>query len=184
MVVSTPAARVTYEDYRNTPEDQRCELLDGDLVMTAAPNIAHQRVSSRLERRLAAFVEERGLGEVFDAPTDVVLSDTDVVQPDLLFVSKERADIVTSENVWGAPDLIVEVLSPTTAGRDWREKRDLYSKHGVREYWLADPQTEIVWVLLPNEGSLEVAAIYGDGDTLMSPMLEGLILGLGQIFQG
>lgn len=184
MVVSTPAARFTYEDYRNTPEDQRCELLDGDLVMTAAPNIAHQRVSSRLERCLAAFVEERGLGEVFDAPTDVVLSDTDVVQPDLLFVSKERADIVTSENVWGAPDLIVEVLSPTTAGRDWREKRDLYSKHGVREYWLADPQTEIVWVLLPNEGSLEVAAIYGDGDTLMSPTLEGLILGLGQIFQG
>ena len=184
MVVSTPAARFTYEDYRNTPEDQRCELLDGDLVMTAAPNIAHQRVSSRLERRLAAFVEERGLGEVFDAPTDVVLSDTDVVQPDLLFVSKERADIVTNENVRGAPDLIVEVLSPTTAGRDWREKRDLYSKHGVREYWLADPQTEIVWVLLPNEGSLEVAAIYGDGDTLMSPTLEGLILGLGQIFQG
>ncbi len=184
MVVSTPAARFTYEDYRNTPEDQRCELLDGDLVMTAAPNIAHQRVSSRLERCLAAFVEERGLGEVFDAPTDVVLSDTDVVQPDLLFVSKERADIVTNENVRGAPDLIVEVLSPTTAGRDWREKRDLYSKHGVREYWLADPQTEIVWVLLPNEGSLEVAAIYGDGDTLMSPTLEGLILGLGQIFQG
>ena len=184
MVVSTPAARFTYEDYRNTPEDQRCELLDGDLVMTAAPNIAHQRVSSRLERCLAAFVEERGLGEVFDAPTDVVLSDTDVVQPDLLFVSKERADIVTSENVRGAPDLTVEVLSSTTAGRDWREKRDLYSKHGVREYWLADPQTEIVWVLLPNEGSLEVAAIYGDGDTLMSPTLEGLILGLGQIFQG
>ncbi len=184
MVVSTPAARFTYEDYRNTPEDQRCELLDGDLVMTAAPNIAHQRVSSRLERRLAAFVEEGGLGEIFRAPTDVVLSDTDVVQPDILFASKERADIVTSENVRGAPDLIVEVLSPTTAGRDWREKRDLYSKHGVREYWLADPQTEIVWVLLPKEGSLEVAAIYGGGDTLTSPMLEGFTLDLDQIFQG
>ena len=183
MVVAKPAARLTYEDYRNTPEDERYELLDGELVMTAAPNIAHQRVSSRLERRLGAFVEERGLGEIFDAPTDVVLSDTDVVQPDLLFVSKGRADIITADNVQGAPDLVVEVLSPTTARRDWRVKLDLYSKHGVQEFWLADPQTEIVWVLLPNEGSLEVAAIYGEGDTLTSPTLEGFTLGLDQIFQ-
>ena len=184
MVVAKPAAKLTYEDYRNTPEDERYELLDGELLMTAAPNIAHQRVSGRLEWRLRAFVEERDLGEIFDAPTDVVLSDTDVVQPDILFVSRDRADIITADDVQGAPDLVVEVLSPTTARRDWRDKLDLYSKHGVREFWLADPQTEIVWVLLPNEGSLEVAAIYGEGDTLTSPMLEGFTLDLDQIFQG
>ena len=114
----------------------------------------------------------------------MVLSDTDVVQPDILFVSKARADIITADDVQGAPDLVVEVLSPTTARRDWRVKLDLYSKHGVREFWLADPQTEIVWVLLPNEGSLEVAAIYGKGDTLTSPMLEGFTLDLDQVFQG
>ncbi len=184
MVVAKPAVKLTYEDYRNTPEDERYELLDGELVMTAAPNIVHQRVSGRLEWHLRAFVEERGLGEIFDAPTDVVLSDTDVVQPDLLFVSRERADIVTADNVQGAPDLVVEVLSPTTARRDWRVKLDLYSKHGVREYWLVDPQTEIVWVLLPDGGSLEVAAIYGEGDTLTSPTLEGFSLGLDEIFPG
>ena len=182
MVVAEPVARFTYEDYRNTPEDERYELLGGELIMTAAPNIAHQRIASRLERRLGAFVEEEGLGEIFDAPTDVVLSDTDVVQPDLLFVSKGRADIITADNIQGAPDLVVEVLSPTTAKRDWRVKLDLYSKHGVREFWLVDPQTEIVWVLLPKEGSLGIAAIYSEGDTLTSPTLEGLTLDMGEIF--
>ena len=78
-MVAKPAAKLTYEDYRNTPEDARHELLDGELLRTAAPNIPHQRVSGRLEWRLRTFVEERGLGEIFDAPTDVVLSDTDVV---------------------------------------------------------------------------------------------------------
>ena len=184
MVVAKPAAKLTYEDYRKTPEDERYELLDGELVMTAAPNIAHQRISSRLERRLAVFVEERGLGEIFRAPTDVALSDTDVVQPDILFVPGDRSDIITADDVQGAPDLVVEVLSPTTAKRDWRDKLDLYSKHGVREFWLVDPQTEIVWVLLPKEGSLRVAAIYGKGDTLTSPMFEAFTLDLDQIFPG
>ena len=184
MVAAKPAAKLTYEDYRKTPEDERCELLDGELVMAATPNIAHQRVSGRLELHLRAFVQEKGLGEVFDAPTDVVLSDTDVVQPDLLFISKGRADIITADNVQGAPDLVVEVLSPTTARRDWRDKLDLYSKHGVREFWLVDPQTEIVWVLLPNEGSLEIANIYGEGDTLASSTLEGFTLGLDELFPG
>ena len=81
-------------------------------------------------------------------------------------------------------DLVVEVLSPTTARRDWRVKLDLYSKHGVREYWLVDPQTEIVWVLLSNEGSLKIANIYGEGDTLASPTLEGFSLDLDEIFPG
>ena len=184
MVVAKPAVKLTYEDYRNTPEDKRYELLDGELVMAATPNIAHQRVCGRLGRRLGAFVEESDLGEVFRAPTDVVLSDTDVVQPDLLFVSRERADIVTADNVQDAPDLVVEVLSPTTARRDWRVKLDMYSKHGVREYWLVDPQTEIVWVLLSNEGSLKIANIYGEGDTLASPTLEGFSLDLDEIFPG
>ncbi len=184
MVVAKPAAKLTYEDYRKTPEDERYELLDGELVMAATPNIAHQRVRGRLGRRLAGFVEEKDLGEIFRAPTDVVLSDTDVVQPDLLFVSKDRSDIITADNVQGAPDLVVEVLSPTTARRDWRDKLDLYSKHGVREFWLVDPQTEIVWVLLPNEGGLEVANIYVEGDTLASPTLEGFTLGLDEIFPG
>ena len=184
VVVARSAAKLTYEDYRKTPEDERYELLDGDLVTASAPNIAHQRISGRLGRWLAAFVEEKGLGEVFRAPTDVVLSDTDVVQPDILFVSGDRADIITADDVQGAPDLVVEVLSPATARRDWRDKLDLYSKHGVREFWLADPQTEIVWVLLPNEDSPKVTAIYGKGDTLTSPMLEGFTLDLDQIFPG
>ena len=145
MVGVRPATKLTYEDYRKTPDDERWELLNGELIMPPSPTIAHQRVSRRLERRLDTFVEERGLGEVFYAPCDVVLSDVNVVQPDLLFVSTEQAHIITRENIRGAPDLVVEILSPSTASRDWRDKLDLYAEHGVKEYWVVDPDAQRVW---------------------------------------
>ena len=182
MVSTSPATRLTYEDYAKTSDDERWELIHGELFVPPSPIESHQVAGMRLGIRMGLFVEEKGLGQVFSAPYDVVLSDTDVVQPDLLFVSKDRADIITADNVQGAPDMVVEVLSPTTAKRDWRVKLDLYSKHGVREFWLVDPQTEIVWVLLPKEGSLGIAAIYSEGDTLTSPTLEGLTLDMGEIF--
>ena len=93
MATAQPVVKFTWEDYRTAPPDKRYELLDGDLLMTPAPNLRHQRVHLSLSRRLAGFIEERALGELFVAPCDVVLSDTDVVQPDLLFVSRERAHL-------------------------------------------------------------------------------------------
>ena len=104
--------KLTYEDYKNTPEGERYELLDGVLVRLVTPPIIHQRALIDLGSSMALFVEESELGEVFPIPTDVVLSDTIVVQPDLLFISKERAHIITEQNIQGAPDLVVEILSP------------------------------------------------------------------------
>ena len=133
---------------------------------------------------LHGFVKTRSLGRVYFAPFDVVLSDLDVVQPDLLFVSNERAHIVTSANVRGAPDLVVEIRSPSTASRDWTIKRDLYAKYGVKEYWVVDPDEHRVWVMLPiDEGRLEEVGSYGMGDVLTSPTLEGLSIDLDDIFR-
>ena len=131
MVTAQRVFKFTYEDYRTAPPDKRYELLDGDLVMTPAPNLKHQRVQVRLGERLARFVREHALGEFFFAPCDVVLSDTDVVPPDLLFVSKERAHLLSGgDNVQGAPDLVVEILStghrragPGLQARSLREAR-------------------------------------------------------------
>ncbi len=174
MVSPNPAIKFTYEDYQHTPEDQRFELLDGELTMVPAPNLRHQRIGTRLGALLHAFVQERDLGEVFHAPCDVVLSNTDVVQPDLLFVSEERAHLLLGgDNVLGAPDLVVEILSPSTAGRDRTLKRALYAKHGVKEYWLVDPDARTVTVLRLGAGDFEVAAIYGEGQTMASPTLSG-----------
>ena len=137
-----PAGRIvlTYEDYCALPDDgRRYEVIEGELAVTPSPRRAHQRFSRNLLVVLHAHVREHDLGEVFDAPFDVILENTAIVVPDLLFVSRERLTIVTERGVEGAPDLIVEILSSATARRDRVEKAQLYARHGVGHYWLADP---------------------------------------------
>ena len=112
MVEPTTATRSTYEDYRKTPDDERWELLNGELKMPPAPSVNHQRIVGSLFTQISAFVSQSALGEVLLAPCDVVLSEENVVQPDLLFVSSSRGHIITHENVCGSPDLVVEDLPP------------------------------------------------------------------------
>ena len=182
MVEATTAVKLTYEDYAKTPDDERCELLNGELIMAPSPTLAHQHVSSNLVQGLGSFVRRNRLGYVYHAPCDVVLSETTVVQPDVLFISNEQAHILTRENVRGAPALVVEILSPSTAGRDWRDKLDLYAEHGVGEYWVVDPDGRRVWVMALEAGGFREAGTYGEGDTLASPTLEGFALDLGDVF--
>ena len=183
MATAQPVFKFTYEDYRTAPPDKRYELLDGDLVMAPAPNLKHQDVQSRLGRMLAQFIEERALGKFFFAPCDVVLSDTDIVQPDLLFVSREREHLLSGgDNVRGAPDLVVEILSPATVDRDRGYKRALYGRHGVAEYWLVDPAAETVWIHRQRAGVLAVTHTFGREQTLRSPLLAGLELDLDDVF--
>ena len=183
MTIPNPTIKFTYEDYRNTPDDERYELLDGELIMAPAPNLGHQDVDAKLGWRLMRFVEQRNLGKTFSAPCDVVLSNTHVVQPDLLFISRDQEHILLGgDNVRGAPDLVVEILSPSTATRDKTLKRALYAKHGVGEYWLADPDSRTVTVMVPGGDGFEVAGVYGKGQTLISPMLEGFTVNLDEIF--
>ena len=182
MVTQRMRIKFTYEDYKHTPEDKRYELIDGELILAAAPRRAHQRTDMRLGNRLYSFVEEHDLGEVYSAPFDVVLTDTDVVQPDLLFVSKERLHIINDDNIRGAPDLIVEILSPSTAGRDRTTKRTLYARHGVKEYWLVDTDARNITVMFLGEQGYEIMGTYGEGQTLTSPTLEGFTLHLSEIF--
>jgi len=134
---------VTYEDYCALPSDgRRYEVLEGVLRVTPSPSTKHQRVSRRLELILALHVEENNLGEVFYAPIDVVLSPHTVVQPDLIFVSRERSHLITDKNIAGPPDLVIEILSPASAEADRLLKAQLYARHGVDYYWLVDPEAE------------------------------------------
>ena len=182
-LVTKPALRLTYADYLDAPGDERYELIDGGLIVVGSPNIAHQTASMGLSLAVGGFVRERGLGQVFHAPTDVILTDTDVVQPDLVFVSNEREAIVTPANIRGAPDLVVEILSPSTASLDRTTKRDLYARHGVEEYWIVDPSAQTVAVMLLRNGRFEVVGEYGREDALTSPTLPGLTISLDKIFQ-
>ena len=173
--------KFTYEDYKNTPDDVRYELLDGELIMVPAPSMFHQTTSKKLFWKLQS-IEERGLGLVFYAPTDVKFADTDTVQPDIVFIAAERAHIITEDNIRGAPDLVIEILTPSTAGRDRTFKRTLYERHGVNEYWMVDTEARNITVLLLGENGYEVAGIYGEGQTLTSPTLAGFSLNLDDIF--
>jgi Uma2 family endonuclease len=182
MASSTPTAKLTYDDYCNAPEDKRYELLDGDLVVVPAPKEAHQRVLINLSYLVLQSVKRSGVGHVYAAPFDVVLSENDVVQPDLLFISNERAHIITAENVQGAPDLVVEILSPSTADRDLFIKRSLYAKHGVQEYWLVDTDAKTVTVLLRGPQGFAEVGVCGEGQTLESLTLKGFTINPEEIF--
>ncbi len=177
--------KLTYEDYVLIPGDgRRHEILDGEHYVTPAPLTRHQRVSSRLHGTLEPFVFERQLGLVLAAPTDVVLSPHDVTQPDLLFVSKARTGIVTEENLQGAPDLVVEILSESTRRRDERLKHDLYERFGVQEYWLVDSERRTIRVFRRQGDRFHRAAelAAAAGDSLASPLFPGLTIPLASLF--
>ena len=182
MVVSETKRKFTYEDYAKTPEGERYELIDGELIMAAAPNMAHQRIGMRLGTEFEILILDADLGEVYAAPTDVYLSDTDIVQPDLLFISRARSHIRNGKNIKGAPDLVVEILSPSTSANDWGYKKDLYERHGVKEFWLVDPYAKQVIVMLLKDGRYEIVGVYREDDTLRSPTLEGFELDLSRVF--
>jgi len=174
--------KFSYEDYLLLPEDKRYEIIDGDLYMTPAPNIRHQEVSGNLELILREFVRQRDLGKVYDAPCDVVLTQYDIVQPDIFFISKERQHIITEQNIQGAPDLIVEILSPSRAWMDQRLKKALYARCGVKEYWIVDPEQKVVEVYSLTAEGYDLQGTYRETDTLESKVLEGLKIKLSEIF--
>ena len=182
MVTQTQQGQYTYADYLQTPDDVRYELIDGELIMAAAPSIAHQRVSIGFISRMGPFIKGNDLGELFAAPTDVYLSDTNVLEPDLLFVSAARVHIIGEANIQGAPDLVIEIASPSTEDRDRGIKQELYALFGVLEYWRADPLIQTVEVLRLENGGFVSVGVYGRTDTLTTPLLPGLEIDLNDIF--
>ena len=151
--------------------------------MTPSPGRMHQKISLKLAKKLDDFVAEKKLGEVYEAPFDIVLSEEDIVQPDLLFVSKENLGRMTENNFQGAPDLVVEITSQGTANRDRIIKRKLYGRYGVREYWIVDPDAKTIEVIGWQGSDFTTLQTYPQGSTLKSPLLEGFLLKLSDLFQ-
>lgn len=130
----------TYEIYAALPSDgRRWELIDGDFEVNPAPSTRHQTVSRRLQYELMTAIELLGHGQVFNAPVDVILSDTNVIQPDLCIIKSDRQGIISDRGIEGPPDIIVEILSPSTSTLDRRVKHPLYARFGVGEYWVVEP---------------------------------------------
>ena len=180
------SSQLTYEDYLLFPDDgKRHEIIEGDHYVTPAPRTKHQRISANLTVALASFVKRRGLGLVLAAPSDVILSDENVVQPDLLFVSTARAVIVTEDNIRGAPDLVVEIICETTRKKDEVTKRKLYERFGVQEYWVVDPELETVKIFRrAQQGYSRAVELSKEAnDILTTELLAGFDLALAEIFE-
>jgi Uma2 family endonuclease len=176
----------TYDDYLAFPEGGplRYEVIDGELYMTPAPNIRHQRVISNLHFHFRTFLHSQPIGEVFLSPCDVIFSHTplEYVEPDLVFVSKERSSIVTERNIQGSPDIVVEILSEGTEKRDRREKFSLYERSGVPEYWIVDPEKEAIEIFQMRDGRYQASLEFGKKDVLSSSLLPGLSIPLSEVF--
>jgi len=177
------STKLTYADYELFPDDGlRHEIIDGEHYVTASPVTRHQRISRELLYLLMRYLKKNPIGEVFDAPFDVVLSLFDVVVPDLVYISNDRTHLLTTKNLQGAPDLVVEILSPSTSARDKQLKRDLYERVGVDEYWLVDPDRDIVCVYRRGASGFELPTRYERHHSLTTPLLPGLDMPLDQIF--
>ena len=172
----------TYEDYRKLPDDERYQLIEGELVREPAPKTYHQRISGKLFYYLYQYVQEHEVGVVYDCPVDVLLSQINVLQPDILFISRTRESIVEEDYVRGAPDLVVEVLSPSTSHRDRGVKMDLYARFGVREYWIVDPEARSMEVLSLTADGYQTFGRFECPSQLVSPLLPGLKIDLGTVF--
>lgn len=179
---ATEKKKHTYEDYLKTPDDVRYELIQGDLLMTPSPVTKHQRILRKIGFILEQHVTQNDLGEIFLAPYDVYFDDENVVQPDILFISRERLNLIGEKNMQGPPDLVIEILSESTAYRDLIQKKKLYARYGVKEYWIVIPEEESVGIYIIKNDIFTLDKNFGKDETLESPLLKGLKIVLRKIF--
>lgn len=176
--------RFTYDDYLALPNDgKRYEIIEGELLMTPAPSTEHQDLHGRLFALIRLHTDKNDLGKTLSAPTDVVLSMVDLVQPDILFVANGRANIIAKKNIVGIPNLIVEILSPNTGKRDREEKWKLYQRYELPEYWIVDPETHSVDVFIYFDNHLNLVETLTVGQQLKAQQIAGLTIDLSDIFR-
>ncbi|MFL6194678.1 MAG: Uma2 family endonuclease [Thermoanaerobaculia bacterium] len=186
MALHDLSRKLTYEDYLLIPEDgRRHEIIDGEHYVTAAPFVPHQDLVVELTFRLRGFLKAHRIGRLLIAPTDVLLSPHDIVQPDLLFISNQRASIAGLKNIQGAPDLAIEILSKNSARLDKILKLKAYELWGVQEYWMFDPGRKGVQPWVRTGESFEAGPFLSaaTGGVLTTPLLPGFELPLAELFE-
>ena len=171
----------TADDLATMPDDgRRYEIIGGELIVSPSPTTRHQRVSFRLSRLLDDYLERTAAGEAFAAPLDVLLGNHDILQPDIVVVLKENAHRITESGVNGPPDLVVEIVSPSTVRTDRIRKSATYATFGVPEYWIVDPESESIVVQTLVDGQFQ--PIGGDDGLVRSAHISGLVIDPSSIF--
>jgi Uma2 family endonuclease len=168
---------LTYADYAALPDDgRRYELHEGELSVTPAPGVRHQRVLLNLADTLLHHVKAGRLGEVFLAPLDCIMTDITVVQPDIVYVSRDRSALISERAIEGAPTLAIEIVSPSSERIDRQRKFDLYARHGVPHYWIVDPATREILAYVLTAGVYRLVARLAGEQPQALPPFDGLEL--------
>jgi Uma2 family endonuclease len=179
--VESRQKRWTYEEYYQLDDDQRYEIIDGNLVMAPAPDTWHQDWSREVSMLLITHVKCHQLGKVFVAPVDVVLDAPNTVEPDIVFIAAAHLEIIQRRAIFGTPELMVELVSPSSVRRDRYEKRALYARFGVKEYWIGDPANKSLEILTLKSGSYELHCSAEERGPITSLLLPGLKFDLAEI---
>jgi Uma2 family endonuclease len=186
MVHATKVRPITVEEYfEHYPETaQPMELINGEVIMSPAPKRTHQFATGRLFALMLNFVLEHDLGTVENSPNDVVFDELNTVQPDVFYVAKDNTRCkITEDDYWeGAPDLCVEVLSPSTAKQDRDKKFKLYETHGVREYWIVSPSVYTIEIYILENGTFKQQGVYDINDTISPVILPDLKIAVSNLF--
>jgi Uma2 family endonuclease len=174
MATITEYKKMTYADYLKIDDNNRYEILEGELKIVPAPTTEHQSISRNIEFLIWDFVKEKGLGVVFDAPIDVRLDDDIVLQPDIVFIKEENRSIIEKKAIKGTPNLVIEIVSPSSTFCDTVEKKEIYRRYGVMEYWLVFPDEKVIEVFcLEKEEYIEHCRAK-KSDVVQSRILTGL----------
>ena len=181
MMTEPAKNQLTFREYEQLPEGAPYQLIGGELTMTPSPTFDHQDVLYNLAGHLRQFAEERGLGKVVCAPIDVYLTETDVFQPDIIFISHERKEIIR-DRVHGAPDLVIETLSSSTAYHDLVQKKRIYEQSGVKEYWIVDPQEKTIEVHENREQEFRLISKVRGMGVIRSALLKGFAVDVSTLF--
>jgi len=182
--VQSGRSKMTYRDYAALPDDgKRYEMIDGELHVSPSPLLRHQEISKKIMLCLVHALEDSQRGKVFYSPIDVVLDDENIVQPDLVFISADRTHILKDKNIQGAPDLVIEILSPHTRRMDTQVKFALYARFNVPHYWIVDPDSERVETYRLQDGSYRSAGACSSPETMAPEDFPGLTLDLKAVFK-
>ncbi len=182
-MLDTLEKRATVEDYEHLPEGAPYQLIAGELIMSPSPSFFHQRIQYRLANVLGNFVERNKLGILVGSPLDVYFSEENIYQPDLIFIRADRAHGIRKDKLRVIPDLVIEVLSPSTAYYDFTRKKEMYCTHGVEEYWIIDPEMETVEIMLKRGEIYQTEAILKKPALLESAMFPGFSMKIEDVFE-
>ena len=178
-----PSKVFTYKDYLKLDDDKRYEIINGELIMVPAPDLEHQETSGELDFLFRQYIKKNNLGKIFTAPTDVILDEKNTIQPDIIYVSKKNLHILRKKGIFGSPDCVVEILSPSSIEVDRYKKMPLYEKFKIKEYWIVDVANKAIEIFTLEDDKYKIFSFAAEKGIIKSNVIKGFKIEISKILE-